>query len=142
MLHLLCPLVVCGECPESGSSGLGVATSICCMRRIWANEISFSVRCPHDTACPGSGSAQSLLRIRSGWLTFAHPNCHFRQATAQPTKRFNLSRGGPELVPYIKIARMCPILGPNSLRVFVLLSFRARDLERSLCSKSPTYNSC
>ena len=28
MLHLLCPLVVCGECPESGSSGLGVATSI------------------------------------------------------------------------------------------------------------------
>jgi len=27
MLHLLCPLVVCGECPESGSSGLGVATS-------------------------------------------------------------------------------------------------------------------
>jgi len=28
MLHLLCPLVVCGECPESGLSGLGVATSI------------------------------------------------------------------------------------------------------------------
>ena len=27
MLHLLCPLVVCRECPESGSSGLGVATS-------------------------------------------------------------------------------------------------------------------
>ena len=27
MLHLLCPLVVCGECLESGSSGLGVATS-------------------------------------------------------------------------------------------------------------------
>ena len=28
MLHLLSPLVVCGECPESGSSGLGAATSI------------------------------------------------------------------------------------------------------------------
>jgi len=27
MLYLLCPLVVCGECPESGLSGLGVATS-------------------------------------------------------------------------------------------------------------------
>jgi len=27
MLYLLCPLVVCGECLESGSSGLGVATS-------------------------------------------------------------------------------------------------------------------
>jgi len=27
MLHLLSPLVVCGECPESGSSGLGVTPS-------------------------------------------------------------------------------------------------------------------
>ena len=114
--------------------------SFCCMRRIWANKISFSVSCPRDTAHPGSGSAQSLLRIRSGWLTFAHPNYHFRQAAAQPTKRFNSSRGGRELVPHIKMARMCPILGP-SLRVFVLLFFRARDLERSLFSKSPAYTS-
>ena len=29
---------------------------------------------------PGSGIAQSLLRICSGWLNFAHPNYNFRQA--------------------------------------------------------------
>ena len=39
------------------------------------------------------------------------------------------------------MARMCPILGPNSLRVFVLLFFYAKDLEKSLFSKSPTYTS-
>jgi len=36
---------------------------------------------------------------------------------------------------------MCPILGLNSLCVFVLLFFSARDLSRSLFSKSPAYNS-
>jgi len=35
---------------------------------------------------------------------------------------------------------MCPILR-LSLRVFVLLFFRARDLERSLFCKSPAYTS-
>src|SRR6187551_1728853 len=83
--------------------------------------------------------AQARLSRCSGWLTFAHPNYHFRQAAAQPTKRFNSSRRGPELVPSIKMARMYPILGPNSLRM--LLFFHARDPERSLFSKSPTYNS-
>ena len=39
------------------------------------------------------------------------------------------------------MAKMCPILGRNSLRVFVLLFFHAGDLERSLFFKSPTYNS-
>ena len=36
---------------------------------------------------------------------------------------------------------MCPILGLNSLGVFVLFFFRLRDLEKSLFSKSPTYTS-
>ena len=36
---------------------------------------------------------------------------------------------------------MCPILGPNSLRVLVLLFFCAKDLKRSLFSKSAAYNS-
>ena len=81
--------------------------------------------------------AQARLSRCSGWLTFAYPNYHFRQAAAQPAKRFNSSRGGPELVPYIKMARMCPILGPNSLRMFGLLFFHARDLSRSLSSSGP-----
>ena len=85
--------------------------------------------------------AQARPSRCSGWLTFTHPNYHFRQAAAQPTKRFNSSRGGPKQVPYIKMARMCPNLRPNSLRIFVLLFFRARDFERSLFSKSPTYSS-
>jgi len=46
-----------------------------------------------------------------------------------------LAKGDPELVPYIKMARMCPIFEPNSLRVFILVSLSARDLSRSLFSK-------
>jgi len=52
----------------------------CCMRRIWAHETSFLVPRPRDTAHLGSDSAQSLLKICSGRLTFAHPYYHFRQA--------------------------------------------------------------
>ena len=91
------------------------------VRRIWAYEISFFVSHARDVSHPGSGSAQSLLRICLGWLTFAHPMYHFRQAAPQPAKRFNSSRGGLELVPYIKVAKMCPIFETSSLCVFVLL---------------------
>ena len=55
----------------------------CYMRRIWAHEISFSVPRPRDTAHPGSGPAQSLLRICSGLLTFAQAKYHFRHAVPQ-----------------------------------------------------------
>ena len=39
------------------------------------------------------------------------------------------------------MTRMCPILEPDSLRMFLLLFFRARNLEKSLFSKSPAYTS-
>jgi alpha-1,3-mannosyltransferase len=38
----------------------------CCVRRIWAHNISFFVSRPRDVAYPGSGQAQSLLRLCSG----------------------------------------------------------------------------
>jgi len=66
----------------------------CCMRRIWVHKISFFVPRPRDVAHPGSGSTQSLLRVRSGWLTFSHPNYHFRQAAAQLTNCFDFSGEG------------------------------------------------
>ena len=39
--------------------------NVCNGIRIWAHAISFFVPRPHDIAHPGSGSAQSLLRICS-----------------------------------------------------------------------------
>jgi hypothetical protein len=55
----------------------------CNVRRIWAHEISIFVSRARDVAHPDSTSTQPLLRICSGWLTFAHPNYHFRQAAPQ-----------------------------------------------------------
>jgi len=52
---------------------------------------------------------KSLLRIRSGWLTFTYSNYHFRQPAPQPANCFNSSRGGLELFPYIKMGKMYPI---------------------------------
>jgi len=45
-----------------------VGNIFCFVRRIWAHEISIFVPHPRDIAHPGSGSAQSLLRIGSGLL--------------------------------------------------------------------------
>jgi len=45
---------------------------------------------------------QARLSRCSGFAQ-AGSHLHFRQVVAQPVKRFNSSRGGPELVPYIKI---------------------------------------
>jgi len=53
-------------------------------------EFPFSYLAPRDVAHPGSGSAQSVLRICSGWLTFAHPDYQFRQAAAQPAESLQL----------------------------------------------------
>ena len=39
------------------------------------------------------------------------------------------------------MARIYTIFGPNSLYIFILLFFYARDRERSLFFKSPTYSS-
>ena len=44
MLYLLYPLVVCGECPESGSSGLGVATSTVYVELRSSSAIKFGIK--------------------------------------------------------------------------------------------------
>jgi len=104
------------------------------VRRIWAYEISFFVSYARDVSHPGSGSAQSLLRICLGWLTFAHPMYHFRQAAPQPANPFNSSRGGPELLPYIKVAKMPPTAynRPSPL-LYLILVKQATSFHSSHC---------
>ena len=84
----------------------GLFRNTCYMRRIWAREISFFVSGARDTAHPGSGPAQNC----SGLLTFAQAKYHFRHATPQHAELmcFNSSRVGPDLVPYIKMAKIAP----------------------------------
>ena len=50
----------------------------CNVRRIWDTKFPSSAR-PRDITHPSSGSAQALLRIHLGSLTFTHPNYHFQQ---------------------------------------------------------------
>jgi len=67
-----------------------VGKYICFVRRIWARGISFFIPRARDGTYSGSGSAQSLLRICLGWLTFAHPNYYFRQGAAQSAESLQL----------------------------------------------------
>ena len=79
---------------------------MCSMGRIWAHEISIFVVCLHDIAHPSSGLAQSLRRICSDMLTFAHPNFYFSRLPCRMLNYFNSSRVGLELVPYVKMGKM------------------------------------
>ena len=75
----------------------------CNVRRISAHKIYFFVHRARDVAHPGSGSPQSLLRIRSGWLTLITVFGRLRRSMLNC---FNFSRVSPELVTYVRIAKM------------------------------------
>jgi len=98
-------VLVIGVCRGTGRNGDGIrpklvkcaelemelpSAFLCNVRRISAHKISIFVPRPRDAAHPGSGSAQSLLRIRSSWLTLTHPNYRFRQATPQHAQLLQL----------------------------------------------------
>jgi hypothetical protein len=73
-----------------------------CETNLGSRNFLFAPR-PRDIAHSGSGSAQSLLRICSGLLTL---NTIFGRLRRSMLNCFNSSQVGPELVPYIKIAKM------------------------------------
>jgi hypothetical protein len=75
----------------------------CYVSQIWAHEISFFVLCAHDITHPSSDSAQSLLRVCSGWLTAAHLITRLRRSILNC---FNSSRARQELAPYLKISSL------------------------------------
>src|SRR4051812_22490738 len=65
-------------------------------RAVFCLFCSTNIRLQHShvhtspTCRLGSGLAQDLLRICSGWLTFAHSNYHFRQAAPQYAESLQL----------------------------------------------------
>jgi len=79
---------------------------LCFVRRIWAHKISFFVPRPRDVAHPGSGPAQDWLRFCSGLLTL---RAIFGRLRRSMHNYFNSSRASPDLVPYIKMAKLVPL---------------------------------
>jgi len=90
------------------------------MRRIWAYEISFFVPRPRDTAHPGSGLAQSLPSLCSGLLPLLRLSTIFGTLRRSMLNCFGSGRVGPELVPYIKMAKIGPHFENEQPRLYLL----------------------
>ena len=84
----------------------------CFLRRIWAPKVSFFGPRPRDVAHPGSGPAQDWLRTGSGFAQLAQALLSLTTISARLRRSiqsyFNSSRASPELVPYIKMAKLAP----------------------------------
>ena len=86
---------------------------LCFVRRIWGHKISFFVPRPRDVAHPG-------LRIGSGFAqACSPPRAISGRLRHSMNNYFKSSRASPELVPYIKMAKLAPLFRKRMVLAFI-----------------------
>jgi hypothetical protein len=92
-----------GDPRDSSPFELGSQPStnnFCCLRESGLTKFRFPYLAHVTLLAPAQARPSLCSAFYSGWLTFAHPNYHFRQAAAQPAESLQVKPRGPELVIY------------------------------------------